>query len=153
MKNYSDNEILKINPSLWIIAGFVLVPLGFITVFGLSPWSLIGIGIFVYKYYEVQCWTYTFNEMTIVERKGVFNVLSNEIHYYRIKSVQLDEPFWMRLLGLSIIRIETTDRFLPHMILFGIHDGQRLLKSIREKTYIWRQEMNVREIDVTDSVF
>ena len=56
----------------------------------------------------------------MVERKGVFNVLRKELHYYRIKSVYIEEPFLFRIFNLANVHIKTSDPYLPELKLYGV---------------------------------
>jgi len=138
--NYSDNKTQTLSPSqwtnlLWIIAGILLFQ------FGIFP-----ILAFI-KVLEVYCWRYEFYERTIIERKGILSVTRREIHYYRIKSIKIDEPFWMRIFGLANVSIMTSDPYHPEMVLYAVPKGVELRQLIRKNTDFWRKSEGIREWD------
>ena len=102
----------------------------------------------VFKLLEFFYWRYEFNEKTLVERKGVFNVLRKELHYYRIKSVYIEEPFLFRIFNLANVHIKTSDPYLPELKLYGVEKGKELKELFEEFTYTERKENNVREFDM-----
>jgi membrane protein YdbS with pleckstrin-like domain len=101
-----------------------------------------------YKYFEIETWKYNFLERTIEERKGVFSVTQEEVQYYRIKSIMIEEPLWMRFFGLCIINIITSEQFKPRMTLYAVNDGEQLKDLISDMTYQWRLKMNIRDHDI-----
>lgn len=101
-----------------------------------------------YKYFEVETWKYNFLERTIEERKGVFSVTQEEVQYYRIKSIMIEEPLWMRFFGLCVINIITSEQFKPRLTLYAVNDGEQLKDLISDMTYQWRLKMNIRDHDI-----
>jgi len=101
-----------------------------------------------YKYFEIETWKYNFLERTIEERKGVFNVTQEEVQYYRIKSIMIEEPLWMRFFGLCVINIITSEQFKPRLTLYAVNDGEQLKDLISDMTYQWRLKMNIRDHDI-----
>ena len=101
-----------------------------------------------YKYFEIETWKYNFLERTIEERRGVFSVTQEEVQYYRIKSIMIEEPLWMRFFGLCVINIITSEQFKPRLTLYAVNDGEQLKDLISDMTYQWRLKMNIRDHDI-----
>ena len=102
-----ENEyVLTLKPSQWINAGWFILPIVAAVIY--LPLCGLALIAAIYKYYEISTWKYDVYTRTIQESKGVFTVVSEEIQYFRIKSIMVDEPFWMRVLGLSIVRVATS---------------------------------------------
>lgn len=143
MKN--NKHIKTIKPShfmniLWYLSPtltFLFPPLVFPTL--IMAW---------YKYFEIETWKYNFLERTIEERKGVFNVTQEEVQFYRIKSIMIEEPLWMRFFGLCVINIITSEQFKPRLTLYAVNDGEQLKDLISDMTYQWRLKMNIRDHDI-----
>lgn len=146
----NDNEhVVTIQPSQWtnagwfiltIVAGVIYLPLGGVLLV-----------ISIYKYLEVDTWRYDLNMRTIQEKKGVFSVTTEEIQYYRIKSIMVDEPLWMRFFGLSIVRIISSEQHKPHMILYAVEQGEYLKNMLSEHAHEWRKELGIRDYDIYNS--
>jgi uncharacterized membrane protein YdbT with pleckstrin-like domain len=138
---YTDNKMETISPSQWLNLPFFILGIALIQT-GLFPiLALI-------KYIEILCWKYEFNERTIVERKGILSVTRREIHYYRIKSIKIDEPFWMRLVGISNVSITTSDPYHPELVLKAVPNGQLYRSKLRGLTDLRRKEEGVKEFDM-----
>jgi membrane protein YdbS with pleckstrin-like domain len=95
----------------------------------------------------ITCWRYDFNERTISERKGVFNVSTREIHYFRIKSIRVEEPFLYRFVGLKTYNLVTSDPLIPIFRIYAISDDGSLRDYLKKKATYWRKEMGVKETD------
>ena len=140
---YSDNLRRTLSPSQWtnilfIIAGIVLIQ------------TIIIPLLAIVKIIEVYFWRYEFRERTIIERKGILSVTRREVHFYRIKSIKVDEPLWMRFFGLANVSIITSDPYKPELILYAIHNGTSLREYIRLNTDQWRKIEGVKEFDLYD---
>lgn len=144
MKN---NKLIKtIKPSqLMNIGWFVL---SFISFLIYPPLVIPTLLYSWYKFYDVDSWSYNLYERTIEERRGVFDVSQEEVQYYRIKSIKVEEPLWMRFFGLCVIHIITSEQFKPRMTLYAVYDGEYVREMISDITYEWRLKMNIRDHDI-----
>jgi len=125
----------------WFVLPFILFPI-------FIPLSVVFILIAVYKYYEVDTWSYNIYSKTIEERRGVFDVLQDEMYYFRIKSILIEEPLWMRFFGLSNIQIISSEQFKPRMTIYAVYLGEEIKETISDMTYEQRLKMNIRDHDV-----
>jgi len=128
-------------PSQWVNIGWLIFA---VTCF----WLIFPVIVFVWKYAVIYNYQYKFHERTISEIHGVFSVKRVETHYFRIKSIKYEKPFFMRLVGLSNITIITSDPFLPLLHLYAIPDGDKIFNLIKDYSYHWRKEQNVTEYDL-----
>jgi uncharacterized membrane protein YdbT with pleckstrin-like domain len=134
---------LTLRPSQWLNAGWIL--------FGLVGIPLVLPTIAaIWKVVETYCHRYDLYEDHILESTGVFTVTRNEIHYFRIKSIQIDEPFLYRLVGLSNIHIKTSDQFMMDFTLKAVPVGRTLVNDLRNVVRAERKAHNVREFDMYD---
>lgn len=134
---------ITLKPSQWLNAGWILFGLAGI-MFVIPP--LIAIWKMIELYYH----KYDFYEDHILESNGVFTVTRNEIHYFRIKSIQIDEPFLYRLVGLSSLHIKTSDQYTMEFTLKAIPVGKTLVNDLRAVVKLERKAHNVREFDMYD---
>lgn len=148
---HTDDLIGILKPSQLVNIGWLLLFLGGITIAVMTQiyWLCAISGIIWFaKWLIVKCWSFRFHEKTIAERKGVFSVITKEIHYFRIKSVRWHQPFWLRIFGLSNVVLVTSDPYIPILTIYGIRDGEDLMNSIKEDVSIWRGERTVKEQDI-----
>jgi membrane protein YdbS with pleckstrin-like domain len=138
--------LLAIQPSQWTNIGwYALSILAMLIYFPLGV--LITIAS-IYKYIEVLTWKYTCRTKGIEERKGVFSVTREEVQYFRIKSIKIDEPFLMRIVGLSIVHIISSERYKPNMVLYGIKNGESIKNKLNAAAHEWRNKLGVRDYDI-----
>jgi uncharacterized membrane protein YdbT with pleckstrin-like domain len=134
---------LTLRPSQWLNTGWIM-------------FGLIGIPIVlptlvaIYKMIELHCHRYDFYENHILETKGVFSVVRNEIHYFRIKSIQIEEPFLYRLVDITNVHIKTSDQFNKEVVLSAIPVGRTLVSDLKRVVALERKNHNVREFDMYD---
>lgn len=146
--NNSDENLAILQPSQWINIGWFILPVVTLVV---PPLAIIALIVALYKYYEVATWKYEINMRTIQEKKGVFSVTTEEIQYYRIKSIMVEEPLWMRFFGLAIVRIVSSEQFKPHLVLYAVRGGDNIKSVVSEHAYQWRKELGIRDYDVYNS--
>jgi len=66
---------------------------------------------------------------------------------YRIRDIQLQEPFLLRLFSLGNIVLHTSDRSHPRITIRAIENADQLREKIRIHVEECRVKKNVREVD------
>lgn len=137
---------LSISPSRWITIGWIIVtPVAF----AINPFlGILSVVALTYKLLEVSCWKYEFYDEVMVEKKGVFSITREEVHYSRIKSVMVEEPFLMRLVGLQVIHVITSEQFKPKFTFYAIEGGEHIKNLLSGLVKITRKESGLRELDI-----
>ena len=137
---------LSVSPSNFINYGWALLS---IVCFFINPY-LGGLVLFIFicKTIEVFCWTYEFYDDVVVEKKGVFTVTREEVYYSRIKSIMVEEPFLMRLVGIQIIHVITSEQFKPRFTFYAIEGGEHIKKLLDELVLMSRKNSGIRELDI-----
>lgn len=139
--NPMNYNMKSIKPSHWINTGYYL--------FGIIGFSfIIPPLIAAYKFIELYCINYTFDKNSIIYRRGVFLVDHTEVHFYRIKSVRVEEPLLFRLVGISNVYIKSSDPYQGELKLWGVPSGINIWKGIKEKNFAERKAQGVREFDM-----
>lgn len=110
-------------------------------------WHLI---LAIYVFLDVALWSYTIDleEQSILERRGVFSVDRTETLIYRIKSVDIREPLYLRIFGLANVLITASDPKKPNLRLFAQGKCIQLRKEIRSIVEPARKKQGVREHDL-----
>lgn len=146
-----DEIILVMKPSQWLNFGWFLVGIvGGIILIPLGPVALIPILIYLWKVIELSCWKYEFWGEMIIEKKGVFNVIRREVHYYRIKSLLLEEPLLYRLVGIGNLHVKTSDKFNQDFTFVAVDNCEQLRQILRTIVQEHRDEKGVKEFDLYD---
>jgi uncharacterized membrane protein YdbT with pleckstrin-like domain len=133
-------------PSQWIKIHWFVLAIG-VTYF--SPeFGLIPLVIWLYHVVDLYFWSWTYTSDSVIERRGILNVNTEEIQYFRIKDVQLYEPFLYRLVGLSKIILITSDETKPIIVLNGIEDGKGKREMFKTFALKSRRSEGIREFDI-----
>lgn len=124
-----DYESLSINPFTWFY--------------------LIGVLWWFWRFLVIRCWSFYMDEDSeiIVEKRGVLSRRITQIQYFRIKSVQVWQPFFLRIFGLSSVQIITSEPFKPVLIIYAIKDGEAWSLYCKEMAKYWREVKGVKETD------
>ncbi len=83
------------------------------------------------------CWLqtkYTKYELTserLIMSKGVLNKTTNQLELYRVRDYRHEQPFFLRIFGLSNIVLISTDKTDKVLNLIAIRDGGDLITQIR----------------------
>ena len=85
--------------------------------------ALIPLAVIVWNYLEVMMWKIEINEEKLVQKKGVLNLKTDELQIYRVKDISLEQPLWLRLVGLSNINLVSSDKSDPFITIPAINDG------------------------------
>lgn len=135
-----ENLIWKGNPSQW--TNFRTYLLCF-----LFCWLIIPLFIALWKFLFVRTWTIKITDQRIIEEKGILSRTTDELELFRVKDLRLEQPFFLRLVGLSNIILNTSDRTHPVFRISGIKNGKEIREEIRVAVDIRRDIKHVRETD------
>jgi len=136
----NEKIIWKGKPSQWI--NFI-----FYTVGVLFCWLLIPIFVAVWRFFVVKTWEYKITNQRIIEEKGVFSRNVNELELYRVKSIIFDQPFYLRIFGLSNIILITSDKTYTNYTIPAIYNGYNIREQLRIAVEKIRLEKGIKEID------
>jgi uncharacterized membrane protein YdbT with pleckstrin-like domain len=142
----SEKIIWKGNPSHYeCIGGHSIAVLLAIPTIGLS------LLYSVYLYFKITTTEYMLTEKTIIRKSGILSRKTDELMLYRIQDTSLDEPFWMRFVKLSNIKIYSTDRSDSEFYLTSVKNGDKLRLKIRNLSEELKGKMGIRPMDVNRS--
>jgi uncharacterized membrane protein YdbT with pleckstrin-like domain len=113
------------------------------------PLAFVGIGfiMFLVRFLKTKFTKYEITEERIIETTGVFSRSTDETELYRVKDIRLEEPFFLRMFGLSTILLVTSDKTSPFITLSGVKNGNNLRKILRDAVEVRRELKGVRERD------
>lgn len=132
-----------LRPSQWINLGYIIFGVG------VAPFtSGLTLVIPIWKIIETYYTTYEFYNDMIIYRRGVFTVTTDEILLYRIKAINLHEPFLYRLVGISNLRIITSDKYVNQIELTGIPVGMEFRDNLRKLVEENRSRTGTKEFDL-----
>ena len=134
-----------LRPSQWTNLGYIIFGIG------LAPYtSGISLVVPIWKIIETYYTKYEFYDDRIIYRRGVFRVITDEILLYRVKAINLDEPFLYRLVGISNLSVITSDKYVGEITLRAIPVGMEFRDTLRKMVEENRYVKGVKEFDLYD---
>lgn len=128
---------------LWPALGPLLVPvIAGIWIVCLLPW--------LWKVVVTKNILYVLTAERFKLRTGVFNRNTEVLELYRVKDMALDQPFILRLFGLSNLHLTTSDRTTPMLEIRAMRAGEDVSRRIRDRVEHLRERKRVREVDFED---
>lgn len=73
---------------------------------------------------------------------------TDTLELYRIEDLQLTEPLYLRILGLAHVKVLSTDRINPMLIIMAIAKGEEMFSNIRLTSERARRSVGVRKLEV-----
>ncbi|HOW45876.1 MAG TPA: PH domain-containing protein [Candidatus Aminicenantes bacterium] len=101
----------------------------------------------LYRWIVVRCLRYEITSERIRVTSGILSKRTTTLELYRVKDYTLEAPFLYRLFRLGHIRLQTSDRSNPEMLLRAIPGARRLADEIRLHVEKRRDLKRVREVD------
>ncbi len=129
------------NPSQWTNFPFYMLCVLFTAAFG------IGILMALWMYFDTKCHKLEITDQRIIEHMGIFSKTTNEIELYRVKDIRHLQPFWLRIVGLSNVWLDSTDHSNPTIIIKGVANGKEIKEQLRLAVDARRDIKGVKEID------
>ncbi|MES2981743.1 MAG: PH domain-containing protein [Verrucomicrobiota bacterium] len=159
MNQETETPLWKGTPSQWLNMGpfclALLLSAGIVVggIFFPPAYAalILPLGWMIWRFLVIRCEAYELTSQRLKISKGVFNQTIDEIELYRVKDVLLERKWWMRILGLGSLHLETSDRSLPQITIPSIPDANNLRETLRREVEIVRDKKRVRELDFEDT--
>mgnify|MGYP001477428792 FL=1 len=135
--------VLSVILGAGFIAGAVLWPLP-----RLAAGAAIPLVVAIWNWLTVRSTKIEVTTERITTQTGIFSRRREDLELYRVKDTTLHEPFLLRLVSLANIRMRTSDRSTPLMVLPAIREAEALRQKIRVNVERLRAKRGVREMDM-----
>jgi uncharacterized membrane protein YdbT with pleckstrin-like domain len=151
----TENTLWKGRPSQWLnlgpFAAAVLLAVAIIVGGCFFPPALaalvLPLAYAAWKYLVVRSQVFELTNERLRITCGVINQRVDEIELYRIKDSLLLRVWWMRLVGLSSVALETSDRTIQKLVIPAIPNGMDMREILRKQVELVRDKKRVREMD------
>jgi uncharacterized membrane protein YdbT with pleckstrin-like domain len=80
--------------------------------------------------------------------EGIFSKVTETLELYRVKDIEVLQPFIYRIVGLENIKVNTSDLSSPVVMLDGIPQDVGFADKMRNAVETVRMQKKVREIDI-----
>ena len=134
--------------TIWRGPSSQLKNLGIFILCALFCWLIVPIFIAFARYLQTKCKIYDLTTERLKITQGVFSKATSTIELYRVKDIEVHQPFWHRMLGVENLRISTSDLSSPLLLLDAIPVAAGLPDKLRNQVEVIRVQKRVREIDL-----
>lgn len=150
-----ENIIWRGNPSqltnfwVYIICGALVI--GVLIAAYFAPLALLGLIIPLIwagvTFLRTRCRVYELTSERLRLYEGVLNQQIDEIELYRVKDSAIHKPFWLRMVGLGTLQLDTSDRSHPSVSISAVRKIETVREHVRARVEVLRDQKRVREID------
>ncbi len=133
---------------IWRGSSSQIKNLGVFILCGLFCWLIVPIFIALARFLQTKCRVYELTSERLKITEGVFSKQTETLELYRVKDIQVRQPFVQRLAGVENIHVTTTDVSTPVLLLEAIPVAVRLADRLRNQVEDVRTRKGVRELDV-----
>src|SRR5450432_1972076 len=122
--------------------------LGLFILSGLFCWLIVPIFFALARYLQTKNNVFELTNERLKITAGVFSKVTETLELYRVKDIEVRQPFFSRLLGVENIQINTSDLSSPVILLEAIPKAVGLADKVRNQVEVIRTQKQVREIDL-----
>ena len=122
--------------------------LGVFILCGLFCWLIVPIFFAVARFLQTRCKVYELTSERLKITQGVFSKATSTVELYRVKDIEVRQPFIPRLLGVEDLHVTTSDISSPFLLFDAIPIAAGLPDKLRNQVEIIRVQKRVREIDL-----
>ena len=134
--------------TIWRGTSSQLKNLGIFILCGLFCWLIVPIFIGLTRYLQTKNHVFELTNERLKITEGIFSKVTETLELYRVKDIEVLQPFWYRILGLENIKVNTSDLSSPVIFLEGIPQSVGLADKLRNQVEAIRMLKKVREIDI-----
>jgi len=135
-----------------VIVIFLIARRGSEPVKDFSPYILIllvvPIFMALWRYLQTKNRIYELTTERLKTSEGVFSRITDSLELYRVKDLEVRQPFLHRIVGIENIQINTSDVSSPFILIAAIPAAAGLADKVRNQVEAIRAQKGVREIDV-----
>lgn len=109
-------------------------------------WTII---LPIYSYLKTRFTIFELSKDRLKLKKGILTQKIDETELYRVRDYEILKPFILRLFGLGHLKLITSDKSHPIIILNAIKNPENVLELFRENVEEARKKTGTKEVDFT----
>ena len=109
-------------------------------------WTII---LPIYSYLKTRFTIFELSKDRLKLKKGILTQKIDETELYRVRDYEILKPFILRLFGLGHLKLITSDKSHPIIILNAIKNPEYVLELFRENVEQARKKTGTKEVDFT----
>jgi membrane protein YdbS with pleckstrin-like domain len=122
--------------------------LGLYILCGLFCWLIVPIFFALARYLQTKNRVYELTSERLKVSQGVFSKVTSTVELYRVKDIEVRQPFTYRVLGLENLNVTTSDISSPFLVFDAIPVAAGLPDKLRNQVELIRVQKRVREVDL-----
>ena len=134
--------------TIWRGTSSQLKNLGIFILCGLFCWLIVPIFIGLTRYLQTKNHVFELTNERLKMTEGIFSKVTETLELYRVKDIEVLQPFIYRTVGLENIKVNTSDLSSPVILIDGVPQKIGLADKLRNQVEIIRAQKNVRELDI-----
>lgn len=134
--------------TIWRGSASQLKNLGCFILCFLFCWLIVPIFIGLRRYLETKNQVFELTSERLKMTEGIFSKVTETLELYRVKDIEVLQPFIYRTVGLENIKVNTSDLSSPVILIDGISQKIGLADKLRNQVEIIRAVKKVRELDI-----
>jgi uncharacterized membrane protein YdbT with pleckstrin-like domain len=107
------------------------------------PWA-------IYRWLAVKTTTYRLTTERLITERGILSKTTDTLELYRVRDLQVTQPFVQRIFGLQTVQLLTADTSTPSVVLDYLPMDLGLPDKFRTQVEECRTRKRVRSIDLDD---
>ena len=134
--------------TIWRGTASQLKNLGCFILCFLFCWLIVPIFIGLRRFLETKNQIFELTNERLKTTQGIFSKVTESLELYRVKDIEVLQPFIYRIVGLENIKVNTSDLSSPVILMDGISQKVGLADKLRNQVEIIRAQKKVRELDI-----
>ena len=114
---------------------------------GLLFFLVVPLFLILWRWLQTKNTHYRLSTQRLTTTEGVLNKTTDDLELYRVKDYRVERPFILRLFNLGDVRLNTSDRSDPVVLVRAVEDAEILREHIRTHVENARERKGVRELD------
>lgn len=148
LRRRSDRTGPMAEETIWRGTASQLKNLGCFILCFLFCWLIVPIFIGLRRYLETKNQVFELTSERLKMTEGIFSKVTETLELYRVKDIEVLQPFIYRTVGLENIKVNTSDLSSPVILIDGISQKVGLADKLRNQVEIIRAVKKVRELDI-----
>ena len=94
---------------------------------------------------------YELTSQRLRKSSGIFNRVVDELELFRVKDYSMEQPFFLRMVGLGNLKLVTSDATTPTVTIPAIPQVESVRELIRNAVQAERDRKRVRQMDIDET--
>ena len=107
--------------------------------------------LWIVRWWVTRATVYELTTQRLKIHRGILNRRLEEIELYRVKDYIMDQPLFLRMLGLGNLTLVTSDASTPTVVIRAIPGVAAVREQLRTAVQSERDRKRVRELDVDNT--